>query len=110
MNIVFAACLAAVTASGATLDGPFPLLMTPYAENGDLDCETLAREAKFVADCGVNGIIWPSAGDALKYLSDDEERRGLEAIAAARPPSARRRVRLRLCAAGTICSPGRWSG
>ena len=65
----------------AAIGGPFPLLMTPYSENGDLDCETLAREAKFVADCGVNGIIWPSAGDALKFLSDDEERRGLEAIA-----------------------------
>ena len=65
----------------ATVGGPFPLLMTPYSENGDLDCETLAREAAFVADCGANGIIWPSAGDALKYLSDEEERLGLEAIA-----------------------------
>ena len=67
--------------AAAKLGGVFPLLCTPYAEDGSLDCETLAKEAAFVADCGADGIIWPCAKDALEYLSDEEERRGLEAVA-----------------------------
>ena len=45
------------------------------------NCETLSKEAAFVADCGADGIIWPAANDAMKWLSPEEERRGLEAIA-----------------------------
>lgn len=67
----------------AAIGGPFPLLCTPYTEKGEVDCEVLAKEARFVADCGANGVIWPAADDALKLLTADEERRGLEAIAAA---------------------------
>ena len=67
--------------AAAEIGGVFPLLSTPYAEDGSLDCETLAKEARFVADCGADGVIWPCAKDALEYLSDEEERRGLEAVA-----------------------------
>ena len=72
--------LAALFAA-AGIGGVFPLLCTPYAEDGSLDCETLAKEAAFVAGCGADGVIWPAARDALDYLTPDEERRGLEAIA-----------------------------
>ena len=74
--------LAALFAA-AQIGGVFPLLCTPYAEDGSLDCATLAKEAAFVADCGADGVIWPAAKDALDYLSPDEERRGLSAIAVA---------------------------
>lgn len=67
----------------ASICGPWPLLCTPYADDGALDDATLAREARFVADCGVNGVIWPAADDALKLLTPEEERRGLAAIASA---------------------------
>ena len=70
-------------AEGADIRGAFPLLSTPYAADGSLDCETLAKEAEFVAECGVQGIIWPPAGESLKLLTPDEERRGWEAIAGA---------------------------
>ena len=69
--------------AAAQIGGVFPLLCTPYAEDGSLDCATLAKEASFVADCGADGIIWPAANDAMKLLSPEEERIGLEAIAAA---------------------------
>ena len=69
--------------AAAGIGGVFPLLSTPYAEDGSLDCETLAKEARFVADCGADGIIWPAASDAMTWLSPEEERRGLEAVAAA---------------------------
>lgn len=62
--------------------GAFPLLCTPYTESGALDYEVLANEARYVADQGVNGIIWPAAGEALKVLSPEEERQGWLAIGA----------------------------
>lgn len=72
------ACLLA-----ATLGGPFPILMTPYLASGEVDYETLSRETRFIADMGVNGIIWPAALDAIRHLDAEEERRGLEVIAQA---------------------------
>jgi 4-hydroxy-tetrahydrodipicolinate synthase len=68
---------------GTDIGGVFPLLCTPYNEDGSLDCGTLAKEAAFVADCGAQGVIWPAAKEALTLLTPDEERRGLEAMAAA---------------------------
>ena len=67
----------------AAIGGPFPLLCTPYTEKGEIDCEVLAKEARFVADCGANGVIWPAAKEAINLLTAEEERQGLEAIAAA---------------------------
>ena len=67
--------------AAAGIGGVFPLLCTPYAADGAIDCATLAKEAAFVADCGADGIIWPAANDAMKWLSPEEERRGLETIA-----------------------------
>ena len=47
--------------AAAKIAGVFPLLCTPYTESGALDEATLAKEARFVADCGANGVIWPAA-------------------------------------------------
>jgi len=76
MNIV-------VLLAAAKIAGAFPLLCTPYTEKGEVDYAVLAKEATFVADCGVNGVIWPAADDALKLLTPEEERRGWAAIAGA---------------------------
>ena len=32
--------------------GPFPIMSTPYFEDGSVDYETLQREAKWVSDSG----------------------------------------------------------
>ncbi len=69
--------------AAAALRGVFPLLCTPYSETGELDSETLAREARFVVSCGADGVIWPAADEALNLLTPDEEKRGWEAIALA---------------------------
>ncbi len=63
------------------IGGVFPLLCTPYAEDGSLDCATLAKEAAFVADRGADGVIWPPAEESFKLLTPEEEKLGLEAIA-----------------------------
>ena len=57
----------------AAIGAPFPLLCTPYTEKGEVDCAVLAKEARFVADCGANGVIWPAADDALKLLTADDQ-------------------------------------
>ncbi|MBR2981955.1 MAG: hypothetical protein IKC80_01865, partial [Kiritimatiellae bacterium] len=77
---MFAALL---LAAAVEIGGPFPLLCTPYTQTGELDCRTLAKEARFVADAGAKGVIWPPAAEAIKLLTPEEERRGLEAVAAA---------------------------
>ena len=81
--IGFAFLMGAVTAFGAgasapkpAIGGPFPLLCTPYTDNGQVDYEVLAEETKYVADQGVSGIIWPAAKDALKVLTMEEVRQG----------------------------------
>ena len=72
---------ALILAAAVDISGAFPLLCTPYNKDGSLDAATLAKEAHFVADCGVQGIIWPPAGETMKVLTPEEERCGWEAIA-----------------------------
>lgn len=77
-------CSGNVIGAGASeIGGVFPILMTPYLEDGSVDYGTLAREAVFIAGCGANGVIWPAALDALGHLDPEEERLGLRAIASA---------------------------
>ena len=52
--------------AAAEIGGVFPLLCTPYSEDGSLDCETLAKEARFVADCGADGVRRHCRGAAAR--------------------------------------------
>lgn len=74
------------------LRGPFLFLSTPYFEDGGLDAETLAAEARFVDDCGAAGMVWPSSDQEL--LSAKEYRQGVDAVIAAMKG---RRARLAIC-------------
>ena len=60
--------------------GPLPILSTPYLESGEVDYEVLAKEAKFVAECGCPGMIWPQSDDSCDLLSVEEKLEGIEAI------------------------------
>ena len=63
--------------------GPFPIMSTPYFEDGAVDYDALAREVKWVADCGCPGVIWCQSNDAVDLLSTEEKFKGFEACAAA---------------------------
>ena len=63
--------------------GPFPIMSTPYHEDGSVDYAALQREAKWVADCGCPGVIWCQSNDAIDLLTQDEKFKGFEACAAA---------------------------
>lgn len=81
VSIIFAVFSLAVSA--AEIRGPFPILSAPYHEDGALDVDTLVKEARFVADAGVNGFIWCQSNDAVDLLTLEEKKKSFAALAAA---------------------------
>lgn len=70
-------------AVAAELRGVYPILSVPYHEDGSLDLETLVREARFVADSGVEGFIWCQSNDAIDLLTVEEKKSSFAALAKA---------------------------
>lgn len=58
--------------------GPFPILSTPYNEDGSVDYESLARGCVFTADGGCPGVIWCQSNDAVDLLTFEEKVKGYE--------------------------------
>ena len=92
MNMKFSMLAAAVAAALSVfatvpkpdqMKGPFPIMSTPYFENGEVDCDGLVRESKWVIRCGSPGVIWCQSNDAIDLLTDEEKAKGFEACAAA---------------------------
>ena len=77
------AAVGVVAASSADICGPFPILSVPYEEDGSLDVETLVREARHVASCGVAGFIWAQSNDAVDLLTVEEKKTSFTALAKA---------------------------
>ncbi|MBQ7190214.1 MAG: dihydrodipicolinate synthase family protein [Kiritimatiellae bacterium] len=63
--------------------GPFPILSTPYLEDGAVDFESLGKGVAFVADSGCPGVIWCQSNDAVDLLTFEEKVKGFEACARA---------------------------
>lgn len=79
-RLCFIFILAALSAAAETLRGAFPLLVTPWTSDAKLDILVLLREADYANNSGVGGIIWPTAGEVLNNLTDDEYSAGVEAL------------------------------
>ena len=60
--------------------GAFPILSVPYLESGAVDYATLEKEAKFVAKCGCQGMIFPQSDDGVDLLPTDEKLAGMESV------------------------------
>ena len=58
--------------------GPFPILSTPYNEDGSVDYESLARGCVFTAVGGCPGVIWCQSNDAVDLLTFEEKVKGYE--------------------------------
>lgn len=80
------------------LRGPFPILSTPYFEDGAVDYESLGKGVQFVDDSGCPGVIWCQQNDAIDLLTYEEKIKGFEACAAA---SVGRNIIMTLGANGT---------
>lgn len=67
----------------AEMRGPFPIMSTPYYEDGAVDYDALAREAQWTDECGCPGVIWCQSNDAVDLLTTEEKFKGFEACAKA---------------------------
>ena len=84
MSVVLALCaLLAVVPRVDEMRGPFPIMSTPYHEDGAVDYDALAREAQWTDECGCPGVIWCQSNDAVDLLTTEEKFRGFETCAKA---------------------------
>src|SRR4030067_1856913 len=65
-------------AKGLSFEGVFPILVTPFDEREEIDLESFARVARFMAEIGVDGVtILGVLGEANRL--GGEERGGIDA-------------------------------
>jgi dihydrodipicolinate synthase/N-acetylneuraminate lyase len=84
--------LANAAAADPKIQGPFPILTTPFTASGAVDFDVLANQARFVDWAGCSGMIWPQSGDSVDLLTHDEKLQGMEVLA-----KATRGLRTALC-------------
>jgi 4-hydroxy-tetrahydrodipicolinate synthase len=76
---------AGVRAAGAAgekpLRGVFIILNTPFAHDGSVDWQDLAREVQFVDRAGAHGIVWPQGSSSVNTLTKEERLRGMQVLA-----------------------------
>ncbi len=60
--------------------GIYPIVATPYKDDGALDLETLAKEVRFLDRAGVHGIVWPQLASEYALLTYEERIAGAETI------------------------------
>ena len=70
-------------AADMSIRGAYPILTTPYFEDGAVDYDSLVKEAQWVDKAGVDGIIWPQSDDSIDLLTTEEKKRGMSALAEA---------------------------
>ena len=73
----------AVVPANKEMRGPFPIMSTPYFEDGSVDYDGLAREVRWLVECKSPGAIWCQSNDAIDLLTTEEKLKGFEACAAA---------------------------
>ena len=76
-------CAAVWRAPAAVSDGfrgIFPIVATPYKNDGAVDFETLAEEVRFLDRAGVHGIVWPQLASEYALLTFEERIEGAETI------------------------------
>ena len=86
LPVVLSAVAVSATAAVPSVDemrGPFPIMSTPYFEDGRVDYEGLKREADWLVRCGTPGAIWCQSNDAIDLLTTEEKFRGFESCATA---------------------------
>lgn len=64
--------------------GIFPILQTPYLDDGTVDFAVLGNEAEFVHRAGAHGMVWPQLASEYVRLTFDERIRGAEALVEAK--------------------------
>ena len=65
------------------LEGVFPIVATPFRDDGSPDLADLARLVDFIVGAGVDGIVFPGVASEFETLKPDERRALVEAVAEA---------------------------
>jgi len=65
------------------LEGVFPIVATPFRDDGSPDLGDLARLVDFIVGAGVDGIVFPGVASEFETLKPDERRMLVEAVAEA---------------------------
>ncbi len=71
---------AQVAGDGQPFKGIFPIMQTPFLENGDIDHATLRKEVDFIVAAGGHGMAWPQLASEFYVLGDDERLTAAEVI------------------------------
>lgn len=82
-SLLSAPLLAAASAKASAdkaFRGIFPIVQTPFHDDGSLDAPTLAKETAFLLRCGVHGMAWPQLASEFWSLTVDERLKGAEAM------------------------------
>ena len=66
-----------------TWRGIFPIILTPFQDNGALDEESLDAVIRFNVKAGAHGLVGPAVASEFNTLSDDEKKRWIEVVASA---------------------------
>jgi dihydrodipicolinate synthase/N-acetylneuraminate lyase len=78
---VSAASLPARVPHPRAMRGAFIIMATPFTEARAVDFEDLAREVRFLEECGVQGLVWPQLVSEYRELSREERLEGMRVIA-----------------------------
>ena len=62
------------------LRGIFPVVLTPFADDGSIDTAALAREVDFSVAAGTHGLVFPVLASEFQYLSDAERHAAVETV------------------------------
>ena len=65
----------------ARLEGVFPIVATPFREDGVADPGDLRRVVDFIAGAGVDGVVFPGVASEFETLAADERRELTAAVA-----------------------------
>ncbi len=68
------------------LGGIFPIVQTPFSDDGKLDPKTLAEEIRFLDRTGVQGVVWRQLASEYFDLTKSERLAGMEAVASTGNP------------------------
>ncbi|MDH5286660.1 MAG: dihydrodipicolinate synthase family protein [Betaproteobacteria bacterium] len=61
-------------ATGARLTGVYPIVATPFRDDGSCDREDLARVVRFIVDAGADGVVFPGVASEFETLAPAERR------------------------------------
>ena len=69
-----------MTEEAEALRGIFPVLQTPFSEDGAVDETALRREVELCVAAGAHGVVFPVLGSEFQYLGDAERDGAVKAV------------------------------